>query len=128
MSSSILNITFDCRDAHAVAKFWSGVTGYTQEEEGPPESHYWVLTPPDGTWPRLVFVTVPEEKAIKNRLHLDIIPTDRTQQQEIDRLTGLGATIVDDRRQAESGGWVVLRDPEGNEFCVEPSLSELGTE
>ncbi len=125
MSSVMLNITFDCRDAQAVAEFWSAVTGYTKQEEGQPGNRYSVLTPADGTWPRLVFVTVPEDKSIKNRLHLDVVPTDRTQQQEVDRLIRLGAIIVDDRRGAESGGWVVLIDPEGNEFCVEPSASEL---
>jgi len=127
VSSAILNITFDCRDARAVAEFWSAVTGYTKQEEGQPENRYWAVTPADGAWPRLVFVTVPEEKAIKNRLHLDIVPTDRTQQQEVDRLVRLGATVVDDRRPA-GGGWVVLTDPEGNEFCVEPSTSELRAE
>jgi predicted enzyme related to lactoylglutathione lyase len=125
MSSAILNITFDCRDARAVAEFWSAVTGYTAHQEGPSENRYWVVTPADGSWPRLVFVPVPEEKSIKNRLHLDVVPTDRTQQQEVDRLLRLGATIVDDRGRGEGGGWVVLSDPEGNEFCVELSTAEL---
>ncbi len=54
----------------------------------------------------------------KNRLHLDLIPADRSQDQEIARLTGLGAAVISDRRPEV--GWVILADPEGNEFCVEP--------
>jgi hypothetical protein len=67
--------------------------------------------------PRLYFVRVPETKTIKNRVHLDIMPADRTQEEEITRLTGLGARIVSDRRP--EFGWVLLADPEGNEFDVE---------
>jgi hypothetical protein len=61
---------------------------------------------------------VVEPKTVKNRVHLDIVPADRSQDEEIARLTGLGATVADDRRPQV--GWVVLADPEGNEFCVEP--------
>jgi hypothetical protein len=73
--------------------------------------------------PRLYFVRVPEGKAIKNRVHLDVMPDDRTQDEEIARLSELGATIVSDRRP--EFGWVILADPEGNEFCVEISGGEL---
>ena len=119
MSSAILNVTFDCHDARLVAEFWGAVTGYTLEEMHDPGNHYWVASPPDDAWPRLVFVTVPEQKAVKNRVHLDIVPRDRDQAGEVDRLVELGATLVDDRRTLSPGGWVVLADPEGNEFCVE---------
>jgi hypothetical protein len=73
--------------------------------------------------PRLYFVKVPEGKVVKNRVHLDIIPSDRTQDAEITRLTRLGATIVSDRRP--DVGWVIMADPEGNELCVEMSRVEL---
>ncbi len=66
-----------------------------------------------------MFVAVPERKARKNRVHLDVLPVDRDQSNELKRLLGLGATVVDDRRDLEPGGWVVLADPEGNEFCLE---------
>lgn len=125
MSSAILNVTIDCSDPSQVADFWSTVTGYTKQEESGSVDKYWVLTSPDGTWPRLVFVSVPEAKSIKNRQHLDIVPNDRTQQEEIDRLVGLGASLVHDPRLSGTGGWVVLCDPEGNEFCVEPAISEI---
>jgi predicted enzyme related to lactoylglutathione lyase len=119
VSSAILNVTFDCHDARLVAEFWGAVTGYTLEEMRDTGNHYWVASPPDDAWPRLVFVTVPEEKVVKNRIHLDIVPRDRDQAGEVDRLVGLGATLVDDRRTLSPGAWVVLADPEGNELCVE---------
>jgi hypothetical protein len=65
----------------------------------------------------------PEGKTVKNRVHLDVMPADRTQDEEIIRLTGLGARIVIDRRP--EFGWVLLADPEGNEFDVEFSLTQL---
>ena len=73
--------------------------------------------------PRLYFVRVPEDKTIKNRVHLDVMPDDRTQDEEIARLTRLGATVLSDRRP--EFGWVLLADPEGNGFCVEISVGEL---
>jgi predicted enzyme related to lactoylglutathione lyase len=119
MLSAVFNVTFDCRDARAVAEFWSAVTGYPLEKVDMPGNPFWLASPPEGRWPRLVFVTVPEAKVVKNRVHLDLMPVDHDQAQEVDRLLALGATIVDDRRELEPGGWVVLADPEGNEFCVE---------
>ena len=119
MHSAVLNVTFDCRDPQRVADFWSAVTGYSVEAVDSPGNPYWVLSPADGRLPRLVFVGVPEAKVVKNRVHLDVLPIDRDQESELQRLLSLGATIIDDRRQLEPGGWVVLADPEGNEFCVE---------
>jgi predicted enzyme related to lactoylglutathione lyase len=119
MYSAILNVTFDCHDPHAVAAFWSAVTGYPVEEVASPGNPYWVASPPDKSRPRLVFVSVPETKVLKNRVHLDVLPVDHDQNDEVKRLLGLGATIVDDRRELKPGGWIVLADPEGNEFCVE---------
>jgi len=119
MHSAILNVTFDCREPRAVAAFWSAVTGYPLEEVASPGNHYWVASPPDKSWPRLVFVSVPEPKVVKNRVHLDVLPVAHDQNREVKRLLALGASLVDDRRDLSPGGWVVLADPEGNEFCVE---------
>jgi predicted enzyme related to lactoylglutathione lyase len=119
MPSAILNVTFDCHDAQRVAEFWGAVTGYVLEHVDDPGNPYWVASPPAGGRPRLVFVTVPERKSVKNRVHLDVMPGGDDQAAEVDRLLELGATLVDDRRQLKPGGWVVLADPEGNEFCVE---------
>lgn len=119
MYSAVLNVTFDCSNPGAVAEFWSAVTGHTVEKVSDPGNEYWVVAPPGDAWPRLVFVKVPEPKVLKNRVHLDVLPAARDQDREVERLLGLGATIVDDRRELKPGGWVVLADPEGNEFCVE---------
>ena len=73
---------------------------------------------------RLLFIEVPEPKQVKNRGHLDLVPTDRTRDEEIDRVLALGATMVDDRRNADGTGWLVLADPEGNEFCILRSDAE----
>jgi predicted enzyme related to lactoylglutathione lyase len=119
MRSAIFNVTFDCHDPHLVAKFWGAVTGYYLEEVKSPNNDFWVASPPNDKWPRLVFVSVPEDKQVKNRVHLDLMPDEQDQKNELKRLVSLGATIVDDRRELEPGGWVVLADPEGNEFCLE---------
>jgi predicted enzyme related to lactoylglutathione lyase len=66
----------------------------------------------------LVFVNVPEAKRVKNRVHLDIV-ADGSQTAELARLQALGARVIDDRRDVSPGGWVVLADPEGNEFDLE---------
>jgi uncharacterized protein (TIGR03086 family) len=67
---------------------------------------------------------VPEPKQSKNRLHLDLVPLDRRREDEVDRLVGIGARVVADRRRPDGTGWVVLADPEGNEFCIEGSDAE----
>jgi hypothetical protein len=72
---------------------------------------------PDGHT-RVLFIEVPDDKQVKNRLHFDLRPTDGTREQEVERVLGLGATQVADLRRSDGGGWVVLADPEGNEFCI----------
>ena len=64
---------------------------------------------------------MPEGKAVKNRLHLDLQPQGIRRDDEVQRLLGLGATVVGDRRRPDGTGWVTMADPEGNEFCVERS-------
>jgi hypothetical protein len=64
-----------------------------------------------------MFLKVPEPKTIKNRVHICVRPVDRSRDEEVERLLGLGARLVDDLRDGDSG-WAVLADPEGNEFCV----------
>jgi predicted enzyme related to lactoylglutathione lyase len=118
MSSSILNVTFDCSDAASIAQFWSAVTGWPWSKQEMPGNPFWVVGEPGGTGPRLVFVNVPEAKALKNRVHLDIVP-DGSEAEELARLAALGARVIDDRRHISPGGWVVLADPEGNEFDLE---------
>jgi hypothetical protein len=66
---------------------------------------------------------VPEEKSVKNRVHLDLEP-DQPRDREVERVAALGATVVDDQRTPEGRGWVVLADPGGNEFCIEGSAED----
>jgi Glyoxalase-like domain len=119
------NITFDCANPYLLVGFWRQVTGYRDDPENPnqpgdPEGY---LAGPEGQ-PGLLFVIVPEHKTVKNRVHLDLMPTDRTRDEEVERLLGIGAHLVADRRRPDGTGWVVLADPEGNEFCVERSAAE----
>jgi hypothetical protein len=69
---------------------------------------------------------VPEAKIGRNRLHLDLQPLDRTRDEEVERVVALGATLIADRR-GRGQGWVVLADPEGNEFCMNTSPAERDT-
>jgi predicted enzyme related to lactoylglutathione lyase len=118
VSISILNVTFDCSDAASTASFWSELTGWPCFKEQMPGNPYWVVGPQTGDAPRLVFVEVPEVNTVKSRVHLDVVPNG-SQDQEVDRSVSLGARIIDDRRHATPGGWVVMADPEGHEFCIE---------
>jgi predicted enzyme related to lactoylglutathione lyase len=72
----------------------------------------------------MLFIGVPEGKAVKNRIHIDWQPDERTRDEEVERLLTLGATIFEDHRTPEGTGWVTMQDPEGNEFCVERSAAE----
>ena len=126
MTARIRNITVDAADPYRLARFWQQVTGWREDpdnpnEPGDPEAY---LRGPDGD-PGLLFVPVTDPpKTVKNRVHLDVEPTDRTRDEEVARLLTLGATVADDRRRPDGSGWVVLADPEGNEFCVERSAAE----
>jgi hypothetical protein len=67
---------------------------------------------------RILFIDVPDAKQLRNRVHFDLRPTDRPRDEEVERVTALGATVVQDCRTADGRGWVVMADPEGNEFCI----------
>jgi len=77
-----------------------------------------------GQEPRLLFIEVPEGKQVKNRVHLDLEPTDRARDDEIDRVISIGASPLYDLRKEDGSGWLVLADPEGNEFCILRSRTE----
>jgi predicted enzyme related to lactoylglutathione lyase len=86
-----------------------------------PGNPFWVVAEHEESAPRLVFVAVPEAKLMKNRIHLDLVASIGSQEDEMKRIESLGGRVVDDRRALEPGGWVVMADPEGNEFCLEGS-------
>jgi len=112
LASKLRLITIDCADPAVLATFWTDVFGCDQREADG-ENVY--IAKADGG-PDLYFQRVPEAKTVKNRVHLDLMPPS-TMQEEVDRLTALGATA---QRFVEEGGiyWTVMLDPEGNEFCV----------
>ncbi len=117
MSLRIQCVCVDARDPSSLATFWQSVLGWRRTHEEPDEV---VLEPPmgsaeDGVVPDLLFLKVDDPKTVKNRLHIDLRPDD--QQAEVERLEALGAARVSVGQTAEAT-WVVLADPEGNEFSV----------
>ncbi|CAL9332964.1 hypothetical protein SUDANB120_00109 [Streptomyces sp. enrichment culture] len=121
MVSVVQNVAIDCCDAYGLACFWSRVTGGPVDPEARPGDPEVQVLLEEG--PLLYFNQVPEPKTVKNRIHLCLRP-DTTREQEVERLLGLGATLVADRRNPDGSGWAVLADPEGNEFCVLRSASD----
>ena len=143
--ATAVQVTFDCADPAGLAAFWAEVLGYVLQPPPPPYASWdealdaWgvpdedrnsrsAVVDPDGTGPRLFFQRVPEPKTVKNRLHLDVRAApgatgDERRQRleaEAERLVGLGATRL---RVSEPQGFsdlfVVMADPEGNEFCLD---------
>jgi Glyoxalase-like domain len=104
-------LVVDARDPVALGRWWCEALGWVVVNDDPGE--YEIRPAPDRL-PGLLFAQVPEGKTVKNRLHLDFRPEDRDA--EVARLLGLGATHADVGQGEQS--WVVLADPEGNEFCV----------
>ena len=116
MAARLTEISIDARDPRALARFWGEVLGWpvTDDERG----LSWISETGDYTArPLIVFAPVPEPKTVKNRLHLDVNPSGVDQYQELERLLALGATRAD-VGQGVDVSWVVLADPEGNEFCL----------
>jgi Glyoxalase-like domain len=136
-------VTYDCADPDALGKFWAQVLGYEQQpppqgypdwpaflrERGVPEEQWnsaGAIVDPDGKGARLYFQKVPEAKAGKNRVHLDVnvsagFPAEERRNRvdaEVERVIGLGAARVQTFDHADEY-WVVIQDPEGNEFCLQ---------
>lgn len=121
MAAFVSHTSIDCRNAYELSEWWKPVLGYVDLEDDPnlPGHEECMILDPV-TRHRLLFIEVPEEKAVKNRLHLDLRPRVATRDEEVEVLLAHGATQVADLR-GEHGpgtGWVVLADPEGNEFCI----------
>jgi len=121
MVSVVQNVAIDCADAYELARFWSEVTGRPLHPDDKPGEHETQVLLADG--PILHFNQVPEPKTVKNRIHLCLRP-ETSREEEVERLLGLGATLVADLREPDGSGWAVLADPEGNEFCVLRSESD----
>jgi hypothetical protein len=104
-------ICVDAHDPKALGDWWSLVLGWPSGVDSDGDV---VLQAPPGAGPNWLFIAVPDDKVVKNRIHFDFRPDD--QQAEVDRVVALGARHVDVGQGDES--WVVLADPEGNEFCI----------
>lgn len=140
-----VQVVFDCADPARVAEFWAQVLGYKLQDPpqgfdtwpafltsiGVPEDQWnsaSAVVDPDGRGPRIYFQQVPEPKVVKNRVHLDVnvggghaVPLEERRTRigaAVERTVALGATRV---REYELRGeyWVVMQDPEGNEFCLQ---------
>ena len=119
MTSRISHTSFDAIDAYAQSVFWAQVLGFTEDPDDPNEpGHEECLILSRDRSQLLLFVTVPDHKKLKNRMHLDLRPEDGTREEEVERLLALGASHVADHRQPDGRGWITLADPEGNEFCI----------
>ena len=129
MTSLISHTSVDCSDAFALSEWWKQVLGYVDIDGDPNEpGHEECMIRSMDTGHSVLFIEVPDAKHDKNRLHFDLRPTDRTRDEEVARLLAIGATQVDDQREVrgDGTGWMVLADPEGNEFCVLRSDAERG--
>ena len=123
MTSKFTELAIDCADPGGLARFWCSVLNYEVQNED--DGIVTIGSPmapggknqPGPVPPTLTFARVPESKTVKNRLHLDVNPTDREQDEEVRRLLDLGARHADVGQTGEES-WVTLADPEGNEFCV----------
>ncbi len=119
MPSTVRHVTFDCSDPYRLAQFWADVLDgelHPEDQPGDPEA-----VVQSAANPTLLFQQVPEGKTVKNRLHLDLQPRGIRRDDEVERLRGIGATVVGDHRRPDGSGWVTMADIEGNEFCVERS-------
>jgi catechol-2,3-dioxygenase len=112
MAARLNEIVVDSHDPERLAAFWIGVLGWevVDRDEGS------VVIAGSSRGPLILFEPGADDKVVKNRLHLDVNPTDRDRDAEVARIVELGASPVDiGQRDVD---WVVLADPEGNEFCV----------
>ncbi len=125
MTVHLANITIDCDDVLVVSRFWSAALDRPLADEPAPSTFVATIgngdhDMGDGTdgGPNWLFLQVPEGKAAKNRMHVDLVAADR--HREVDRLVELGASRVADKDEW-GHQWTVMQDPEGNEFCLAQS-------
>lgn len=114
MTSRIAAIAIDAVQPRVVADFWCSVLGWQVVDE---DDGVISIAPADGSWPTIDVAPTPENKTVKNRLHLDLRADGMPTGDELERLLDLGARRADVGQGADAT-WVVLSDPEGNEFCL----------
>ncbi len=128
MTSFVSHTTVDAHDAYALSKFWEQVLGYVENPDDPNEpGHEECIISDQETGHQILFIEVPEAKTVKNRVHFDLRPRTGSRDEEVERLKAIGAVEVADHRgiRGDGSGWVILADPEGNEFCILRSEAEI---
>jgi len=120
MASKMGDVVIDCADPKRLAEFWKAALGWQPIHQA---KEVIVMAEPSDSGPMLVLLRVPEAKTVKNRVHIDVNPVGCTVEEEAERLVGLGARRIDIGQGKQP--WVVMADPEGNEFCVCPGMEEL---
>ncbi|MEV0282655.1 VOC family protein [Kribbella sp. NPDC050820] len=120
MTSRVRTVTFDTHDPYELAGFWLKVLRAPRPDDDQPGDPSAAVVTDSMT---LLFEQNDDEKVVKNRVHLDLEP-DGPRDEEVEWLLTLGATVAHDRREPDGTGWVVMLDPEGNEFCVLRSAAE----
>ena len=115
MTLTIQCLTVDAHDPDALAAWWAQALDDYSVKDLDDEDEVAIVPRDRGRAPAILFLRVGDDKVVKNRLHLDLTPDDRDA--EVERLLGLGATRADIGQKGDES-WVVLADPEGNEFCV----------
>lgn len=127
MTAYISHTTIDCHNAYELSEWWKPVLGYVDLDGDPnlPGHEECMIRDPE-TGHLLLFIEVPDDKTGKNRIHFDLRPVEGTRDEELERLLAHGATEVSDHRgqYGPGTGWVILADPEGNEFCILRSEAE----
>ncbi len=130
MTAFVSHTTIDCHNAYELSEWWKAVLGYVDLDGDPnlPGHEECMILDPE-TGHRLLFIEVPDDRVVKNRLHLDLRPRTASRDEEVEAVLAHGATLVADLRgkYGPGTGWVVLADPEGNEFCMLRSEAELAT-
>lgn len=119
MVSRVSQTTFNCTDADALSEWWKPVHGCRDlpgDPNEPGDTECMLIDPESGH--RLLFIEVGGLAEPSGRVHLDLAPTDRPRDDEVDRVIGLGAEPVEDHRNADGTGWMILSDPAGYRFCL----------
>jgi hypothetical protein len=125
MVSRVSNTGINCDNPFELSEWWKSVVGYSDLPGDPNEAgdEECMIVDLD-TRHRLLFTQVNELQDAEGRVHLDLAPVDRRRDEEIERVLGLGASEVADRRNPDGTGWMVLADPAGNLFCIVRSDEE----
>ncbi|HEX7350519.1 VOC family protein [Brachybacterium sp.] len=128
MSLFVSHTTVDCHDAYGLSEWWRAALGYTSDPEDPnlPGHEECAIFDRD-TGHTLLFLQVPDQELPAKRIHFDVRPRERTQDEEIHWLTQHGAVPLADHRgkHGPGTGWLTMADPEGNQFCVLRSEAEV---